>query len=96
MKYMNKDEIKKLAHMARIKLSYKEAIKYADLNQILDTIAAINNVNTENIEPIGHPFNISQRLREDEVTEFNQRDILQTLAPNNIESGFYLVPEIFE
>ena len=92
---MNDEEIKKIARAARIKIGDEDIDKYRDINDILHFVAQIDTVDTENIDAMSHPLNISQRLREDTVTEINQRDILQSVAPH-VEAGVYLVPQVIE
>jgi aspartyl-tRNA(Asn)/glutamyl-tRNA(Gln) amidotransferase subunit C len=46
-------------------------------------------------EPMSHAQDLSQRLREDRVTEGNQRELFQSIAPQ-VESGLYLVPQVIE
>jgi aspartyl-tRNA(Asn)/glutamyl-tRNA(Gln) amidotransferase subunit C len=89
------DEIRKIAHMARIKLSEHEIEKYADLNNILKLAEQIEDCNVEHIVPLAHPQDIIQRLRNDEITETNNRDELQKTA-DNTELGLYLVEEVIE
>jgi len=55
----------------------------------------MNQVDTTNIEPLAHPLDIPQRLREDKVIEPNLRDKFQAIAPQ-VESGLYLVPKVIE
>ena len=98
---MNKEQILKIASLARIKLSQHELDQYQDLNHVIRLIDKINLVNTENVEPMSHPLpevvlNSNQSLRTDEITEFNERENLQKIAPGKIEAGLYLVPEVFE
>ena len=50
---------------------------------------------TDDVLPMAHPLNMSQRLRADEVTEPNERDELQKNAPS-VENGYYLVPKVLE
>ncbi len=52
-------------------------------------------VDTTGIEPLAHPLETTQRLRADEVTERNQRDAYQAIAPA-VENGLYLVPRVIE
>ena len=69
MKFDN-DEIKKIAHLARININENEAKKVsAKLEGILGLIDQMTQVNTENIEPMAHALDIKQPLREDKVTE---------------------------
>ena len=55
----------------------------------------MNSVDTKSIEPMAHPLEVTQRLRVDKVTETNQRDKFQSIAPN-IDKGLYLVPKVIE
>ncbi|MES9845455.1 MAG: Asp-tRNA(Asn)/Glu-tRNA(Gln) amidotransferase subunit GatC, partial [Candidatus Sedimenticola sp. 6PFRAG5] len=52
-------------------------------------------VGTEGVVPMAHPLHMVQRLREDVVTETNQRDNFQSVAPLT-EDGLYLVPKVIE
>jgi len=55
----------------------------------------MNAVDTKDIQPMAHPLDATQRLREDKVTEENQRDKFQAVAPS-AEKGLYLVPKVIE
>ena len=66
-----------------------------DLTNILHLIEQLQTVDTKNVEPMAHPLDINQRLRADVVSEENDRDQLQTLAPST-EAGLYLVPQVIE
>ena len=73
MKFDN-DEIKKIAHLARININESEAKKVSEkLEGILGLIDQMTQVNTENIEPMAHALDITQPLREDKVTEVDMR-----------------------
>ena len=90
------DTVKNVAHLARLAVSEQEIKTYAqDLNQILALVDKMQTVYTKDIKPMIHPSDAQQRLREDEVTETNQRDILQSIAPN-ANHGLYLVPKVIE
>ena len=54
-----------------------------------------NAVDTENVTPMAHPHEAHQRLREDVVTEGNQRDKFTRLAPAS-ENGLFLVPKVLD
>lgn len=96
MRLLSLKEIKRIAHLARIHITEKELEKFSDMNPIIEMIGEVNAVDTEGLEPMFHPLHIAQRLREDVVIEINQRELLQSIAPNNIEAGLYLTPEVFE
>jgi aspartyl-tRNA(Asn)/glutamyl-tRNA(Gln) amidotransferase subunit C len=55
----------------------------------------MSSVNTDDVTPMAHPLDATQRLRADEVTETDQRDHFQEIAPN-VEDGLYLVPKVIE
>jgi aspartyl-tRNA(Asn)/glutamyl-tRNA(Gln) amidotransferase subunit C len=90
------DDVKKIAHLARLNLSDNDIAVYTpQLSHILQFIEQMNQTDTSGIDPIAHSFDISQRLRTDEVSETNLRDKFQELAPQ-VEAGLYLVPKVIE
>ena len=85
-----------IARLARLRIDDAEADRYAQsLSEILQLVEQMNEVNTQDILPMAHPQDVSLRLRADEVTEPNQRDQFQQVAPKT-ESGLYLVPKVIE
>jgi len=52
-------------------------------------------VDTDGVEPMGHPLDMSQPLRADGVIEADQREAFQSIAPA-VEKGLYLVPKVIE
>jgi aspartyl-tRNA(Asn)/glutamyl-tRNA(Gln) amidotransferase subunit C len=90
------EEVKKISLLARLAISDDEAQQYSDsLSEIFDLVAQMNTVDTRGIEPMAHPQDISQRLREDVVTAGNEREKCQSIAPAT-EDGLYLVPRVLE
>ena len=67
----------------------------SQISDILEMIQQLEKVNTDDIEPMAHPLNMKQRLRMDEVTEENQRDLYQENAVE-FEQGFYKVPKVID
>ncbi len=93
---LEKADIEKIAHLARLKIEAEDIPLYArHLSGILELVEQMNEVNTEGVEPMAHPLEMSQRLRPDEVTETNQREKFQKIAPQ-VEAGLYLVPKVIE
>jgi len=89
-------DVEKIAHLARLGLHEGELPRITDaLNSILGLVDQMQAVDTTGIEPLAHPLEASQRLRPDQVTESNQRDAYQAIAPST-ESGLYLVPKVIE
>ncbi|GAB6068597.1 Asp-tRNA(Asn)/Glu-tRNA(Gln) amidotransferase subunit GatC [Methylothermus subterraneus] len=90
------EEVTKIAYLARIQIDPGEAERYVrDLSSILEFVAQMNAVDTAAVAPMAHPLDLPQRLREDKVTEKNQRDLFQAIAPQ-AEAGLYLVPKVIE
>ena len=90
------DQITHIAQLARLELSEDEArAMRASLNDILAMVDAMSAVDTAGVEPMSHPQEVTQRLRDDRVTEADQREIFQSLAPA-VEDGLYLVPKVIE
>jgi len=90
------DEVKNIAHLARIEIEEKNIAGYADsLSSILHLVEQMNAVDTRDVQPMAHPMDVAQRLRADEVLEENQREVFQKIAPAT-ENGLYLVPRVIE
>ncbi|HSW71559.1 MAG TPA: Asp-tRNA(Asn)/Glu-tRNA(Gln) amidotransferase subunit GatC [Gammaproteobacteria bacterium] len=95
MSFMPK-EVKKIAHLARLNLSENDLNYYTpQLSNILDFVDEMNKVDTTTIEPLAHPLDLPQRLRPDAISEANQRELFQSLAPE-VKVGLYLVPKVIE
>lgn len=93
---LDKSDIERIAWLARLSINKKDIPNYLhDVSNIIDLMAKINAVNTANLSPLTHPLEINARLREDKVTEQNQRDLFQEIAPA-VNSGHYLVPKVIE
>lgn len=93
---LHPDEINKIAHLARLAIP-KDQINdiINDLDGILALIVKMDDVDTSEIDPLFHPLDEVQRLREDQVTATNQRELFQEIAPE-ISAGLYIVPKVIE
>ncbi len=90
------EEVLKIANLARLEIQPDEVEQYAnDLSNIISLVEQMNAVDTKDILPMAHPLDATQRLRDDEIKEENQRDKFQTIAPS-AERGLYLVPKVIE
>ena len=93
---LDTNQVKKIAHLARLRITPEEALLYAEsLSRILGLIEQMNAVDTSGVEPMAHPSEAALRLREDKVTEADQREKFQAIAPA-VEAGLYLVPKVIE
>ncbi|MEC7550403.1 MAG: Asp-tRNA(Asn)/Glu-tRNA(Gln) amidotransferase subunit GatC [Pseudomonadota bacterium] len=92
----DKAEVEKIAQLARLYISDSEIDEVTGrIRDILALIDQMQSVDTDHVVPLAHPLDLTQRLREDDVTEFNRRGELQLLAPR-VEQGLYLVPKVIE
>ena len=93
---LDRADVEKIANLARLAIDDQEAEGYArELSNILDLVEQMNNVDTSSVTPMAHPLHMAQRLRSDEVTESDQREKFQSVAPLT-ENGLYLVPKVIE
>jgi len=70
---LNKDEVKKIANLARIEINDKESEKYStELSDILGFVEKLNEVDTKNIEPIAHITGAKNVVREDKIIEYSE------------------------
>ena len=89
-------EVKRVAWLARIEITDAEAEAVrGQLNGIFKLIEQMQSVDTEGIAPMAHGQDVAQRLREDQVTETDQHELYQSIAPQ-VENGLYLVPKVIE
>jgi aspartyl-tRNA(Asn)/glutamyl-tRNA(Gln) amidotransferase subunit C len=90
------DDVKRVAHLARIALDESEApAVLAQLNGVFALIAEMQAVDTRGVEPMSHAVDVTQALRADAVSESDQRELFQSVAPH-VEGGLYLVPKVIE
>ncbi len=94
---LDRNEVEKIAHLARLTLAEEQIPLYASkLSNIMSLVDKLNEAQTENIVPMAHPMeHLTQRMREDVVTETNERELFQSIAPET-EAGLYLVPKVIE
>ncbi len=89
-------EVNKIAWLGRIAIDEDKIEAYArDLSGILDFVEQMSALDTSAVAPMAHPMDQAQRLRTDQVTETDQRDLFQAHAPL-VEAGLYLVPKVIE
>jgi len=90
------EEVNKVARLARLAVTPEQAQRYAEsLSTILVLADQLEAIDTTGIVPMANPLDAVQRLRDDVVTETNQRDYYQGIAPETAE-GLYLVPKVIE
>jgi len=102
--YLNKEfamslsttDVEKVARLARLAMTPAEIeTARSQLSGIFGLIEEMQAVDTKGIAPMSHAQDVAQRLRDDKVTETNQREAFQAIAPQ-VEGGLYLVPQVIE
>jgi aspartyl-tRNA(Asn)/glutamyl-tRNA(Gln) amidotransferase subunit C len=93
-------DVSRIAHLARLELQETEsAALLTQLNGFFSIVEQMSAVDTSGIEPLHTPLSAVQdvilRLREDRVSESNQRELNQRSAPA-VEDGLFLVPKVIE
>ena len=94
------EDVSRIAHLARLELSPTEAqAMLGDLNGFFRIVEQMSAVDTAGIEPLYTPLSAVQavqlRMRDDVVTEGNDREANQASAPA-LENGLFLVPKVIE
>jgi aspartyl-tRNA(Asn)/glutamyl-tRNA(Gln) amidotransferase subunit C len=94
------EDVSRIAHLARLALTPdEEPVMLAQLNGFFSIVEQMGAVDTSGVEPLYTPLSAIQdvplRLREDAVTESNEREANQRSAPA-VEDGLFLVPRVIE
>lgn len=97
---LNAQDIDRIANLARLNLQPHEAERMREqINGFLNIVAAMQAVDTTGVEPLAHPVatiqDVALRLRDDVVSEPNNREANQRSAPA-VERGLFLVPKVIE
>ena len=93
---LDKDQVRHIALLARLRLADDEFAETVDkLSRIVDFVDQLGRAATDDVVPMAHPLNETQRLRPDRVTEAVDRDRIQQNAPQ-VADGLYLVPKVIE
>ena len=94
------NDVKRVAYLARIAVDEAEAqAALEQLNAVFALIAEMQAVDTSGVEAMSHALDViqdvTQPLRADAVSEPDQRELFQSVAPH-VEDGLYLVPKVIE
>lgn len=93
-------DIARIANLARLELATSESERMlTQMNSFFNIVEQMRAIDTTGIEPLAHPVvilsDMALRLREDRVSEPNQREVNQRSAPA-VENGLFLVPKVIE
>ena len=90
------NDVKRIAELAYIEITEDEATETLNhLSGIFNLIESMQTADTSAVEPMSHAQSVTQRLREDEITETDAHELYQSIAPQ-VEAGLYLVPQVIE
>jgi aspartyl-tRNA(Asn)/glutamyl-tRNA(Gln) amidotransferase subunit C len=93
---LDHDQVRRLARLARIAIRPDESEAVLErLNRVLGLIEEMRRVDTTGVEPMAHAQDLVQRARDDKITESDQHNLFQSVAPA-VEGGLYLVPKVIE
>jgi len=93
---LDKVTLQHIAMLARLKLTEEEYAESVEkLSRIVDFVDQLSQADTSDVMPMAHPLDAAQRLRPDEVTEVDNRDLYQQNAAA-VSDGLYLVPKVLE
>jgi aspartyl-tRNA(Asn)/glutamyl-tRNA(Gln) amidotransferase subunit C len=97
---LTSQEIQKIASLAKLDLSHSQEVRMLEqINVFFEIVEQIKSVDTSCVAPLSHPLatvqEVSLRLRDDRVSESNQRELNQKSAPE-VEKGLFLVPKVIE
>jgi len=93
---LERHDVEKIAHLARLAIDEQQIPEFArELSSILQLVEQLGDADTDDVTPMAHPLDAVQRLREDRVTESDNRAVFQALAPQ-VEDGVYLVPKVID
>lgn len=97
---LSPEDVSRIANLARLELGTTESSTLlTQLNGFFSIVEQMSAVDTRGVEPLYTPLSVvrevSLRLREDRVSEANQRESNQRNAPR-VEDGLFLVPKVIE
>lgn len=93
---ITQDDIEKIAELARIRIADNQIGEVTErITEILGMVDQLQAIDTSDVEPMANPLDALQRLRADVVTQSNQREAFQAIAPA-VENGLYLVPKVID
>lgn len=93
---LTRKDVEHIAHLARLEVRPDEIAGVVDkLGRIVEFVDQLQQADTGAVQPMAHPLDVAQRLRPDQVTEADHRDLYQRNAAA-VDQGLYLVPRVIE
>lgn len=96
MSRISKDEVKHVAHLARLAITEEEADTFTkQLDDIITYAEQLNELDTEGVEPTTHVLDLKNVLRKDEPKKWIEKEDVLTNAPDH-QDGQFKVPSVLE
>ena len=93
---ITQQEIEKIADLAQLAVTPAQCKRlHDDLNNIITLVDKMSELDVSTVDPLAHHLDSTQPLRDDHVTETNQRELFQSIAPQ-VQFGLYIVPKVLE
>tara|TARA_B100001287_G_C22446531_1_gene418455 strand:+ start:139 stop:447 length:309 start_codon:yes stop_codon:yes gene_type:complete len=93
---ITKDTIRKISNLAKISIADEEVEKLeSEISSIIRWVEALNEVDTENVDPMSNSLTGGLRMREDLVTDGNKVSDILSNSPVDDEN-FFVVPKVIE
>lgn len=93
---VTEEVVRNVAELAQLKVAAEDLETLsAGMKNILELASQMQTIDTSGVTPVSNPLDATQRLRVDEVTETDQHELYQSIAPET-EDGLYLVPRVVE
>ena len=91
---VTKKDVKKIAELARLEFTESDLESYTtEMNKMLDYVDKLNELDTENVQPLSHPIENTNVFRKDEVKESTEREDALKNAPDK-SSEYFKVPKV--
>ena len=93
---VSKDEVKNIAKLSKLRLEENEVDEFTkDMNRILDYMEKLNELDTENVEPLSNPLDTFNVFRKDELKKSIDREDALKNAPDGTDE-FFRVPKVIK
>jgi len=93
---LTRQNVEQIAHLARLEIGAGELDGVVEkLGRIVEFVDQLQAVDTSGVLPMAHPMDMSQRLRADQVSEADHRDLYQQNS-DSVANGLYMVPRVLE
>ena len=95
-KFIDENRLKKLCKLARIEIKPEEVEKYLNiLNNDLEKLNALDDVDTDNLEPSVNPYDMTLRQYPDVISDGNKVEELMKCAPKELYN-YFVVPKVMD